>query len=223
MIFLKRRLRELEKPFESTLFKYLSKKLKENQLEFVKMQIRNGRRKAKGRRFTFEDKCMSVAIYKQNPKGYRFLATFLDLPSKTTLNKHKAQVRFEAGINPILMTFIKEMVDQMNDIDKYVSVVWDEMSLKSNLDFEEIKGYIDGFVDTGNRRTNTFATHALVFMVRGIKSDFKQPIAYFLTESICSDELAHLIRLVIEEISKTGTYLQTKRTLNYVYERRLYL
>lgn len=42
-------------------------------------------------------------------------------------------------------------------------------------------------------------------MIRGIVKDFKQPVAYFITENISSIELSELIRLVIEAVLDTGT------------------
>lgn len=37
---------------------------------------------------------------------------------------------------------------------------------------------IDGFVDSGTYKTQNLADHALVFMIRGIRKKYKQPISY---------------------------------------------
>lgn len=92
----------------------------------------------------------------------------------------------------------------MTELDKVCTIGWDEMSLTANLNFDQIKDYIDGFEELGSKRTTDFSTHALVFMVRGIKSAYKQPIAYFLTQNLKADELATLIRLVIQAVTDTG-------------------
>lgn len=148
-----------------------------------------------------------LAAYKQSPKAYRHYQGFFGGPSKTTIYKHAAFVRFEAGINPKLLEFIKSAVNNLDEDDKYVTVGWDEMSLATHLDFNSVKDYIDGFVDYGDRREMKFGTHALVFMVRGIAKEFKQPVAYFITENINSIELSELIRVVIETIIDTGTLM----------------
>lgn len=201
--YLKQQIKELRQPF-GTVYDALSTKLNPDQLNFIKLQIKNAGKKPRGKRFSFEHKCMALAIYKQSPKCYRFLSRMFDLPSKQTLNKHSAIIQFKVGINPKLMAYIKKTVSEMNDLDKNVMLSWDEMALTAHLDFAETMDYIDGFEDTSKERTNKFATHALVFMVRGIRAAFKQPVAYFLTENIKSEELKELIKLVIVAVFDTG-------------------
>lgn len=201
-----RKIREMENPKESTLHKYLSSKLTVEQNNFVQMMLRNAGKKKKGWRFNKDDKNFALAAYKQSPKAYRHYRAFYGGPGKTSIYKHSAFVRFEAGINPKLLEFIKSSVDNMKEAEKYVTIAWDEMSLQTHLDFNSVKDYIDGFVDYGDRREMKFGTHALVFMVRGITKEFKQPVAYFITENINSTELSELIRLVIEAILDTGTF-----------------
>jgi len=56
--------------------------------------------------------------------------------------------------------------------------LFDEVCLSSGLSYDSVTDQIDGFVDTGYSKSQNIADHALVFMVRGIKKKFKQPIAY---------------------------------------------
>lgn len=202
----------MENPSESTLIKYLSSKLTPEQNTFVQMMLRNAGKKKKGWRFTKENKHFALAAYKQSPKAYRHYQSFFGGPGRTTIYKHAAFVRFDAGINPKLMELIKSSVKNLGQTERYVTVGWDEMSLLSHLDYNTVKEYIDGFVDYGHRRELKFGTHALVFMVRGIVKEFKQPVAYFITENISSIELSELIRLVIEAILDTGI----RRQVHYI-------
>lgn len=194
-----------KKKIEQVL-KTLSSTLPPEQYSFIKLQISNTGKQKQGNRFTFDEKTLALAIYKQNPKGYRFLSKSksANLPCRQTLITHSASIRFMEGINPKLFNFIKGAVSEMEELDKICTIGWDEMSLTAHLDFEQIKDYIDGFEDFGQKRTNNFATHALVFMIRGVKSAYKQPLAYFLTENIDSSELAELVRLVIGAVSDAG-------------------
>lgn len=205
----------MENPKDSTLFKYLSSRLSVEQNNFVRMMLRNSGKKKQGWRFSKEDKHFALAAYKQSPKAYRHYQSFFGGPGKTTIYKHAAFVRFEAGINPKLMELIRSAVSNLNEIEKHVTVGWDEMSLTTHLDFNSVKDYIDGFVDYGDRREMKFGTHALVFMVRGIVKEFKQPVAYFITENIGSIELSELIRLVIEAILDTGTFSKFLHPCSY--------
>lgn len=217
--FLSQKIKRLQKPNRNTIISDLKSILSPDQLNFVALQIKNAGKKSRGKRFTFEDKSMALAIYKQSPKCYRHLSETYDLPSKQTLNKHAAKIRFETGISHKLMDFIKNTVSELNDSEKKVMLLWDEMALSAHLDFAEIKDYIDGFEDLNEKRTNSFATHALVFMIRGIDSAFKQPIAYFLTESINAEELSELIKLVIEAVSDVGMYLNALMVPNFKTKR----
>lgn len=202
--FLQKKVREYENPKASTLYKYLSSRLTVEQTNFVQMMLRNSGKKKNGWRFTKDDNIFALGAYKQSPKAYKHYRSYFGGPSKTTIYKHAASVRFEAGINPKLLEMIKSSVNKLNEVDKFVTIGWDEMSLTSHLDFNSVKDYIDGFVDYGDRREMKFGTHALVFMVRGIEKEFKQPVAYFITENISSIELSELIRLVIEAVLDTG-------------------
>lgn len=203
--YLTQKLRDSEKLKNSKILDHLEKMLNVDQMTFVRMQIKNAGKKPRGHRFTFEEKCMAFAIFKQSPKCYlRLLSKILTLPCKRTLMKHSALVRFEAGINPNLMTFLSDVVSEMNETEKIVTLGWDEMALNAHLDYCSVKDYIDGFVDDGKKTTDEFATHALVFMVRGVDKSYKQPISYFFTQNISKDELAELITLVIEAVMDIG-------------------
>lgn len=202
--FLSQKLRNSEKLQSCKILKHLEKTLNENQMTFVNMQLKNAGKKSRGHRFSFEEKCMAFGVYKQSPKCYRHLSKILTLPCKQTLMNHSAFVRFEAGVSPKLMTFLSDVVKNMPETDKIVTIGWDEMALNAHLDYCKVKDYIDSFVDDGRKTTDEFATHALVFMVRGVNQSFKQPIAYFFTQNINKDELAALIRLVIEAVMDVG-------------------
>jgi len=68
------------------------------------------------------------------------------------------------------------------------------------------EGNIVGFEDLGeNNMSNNFADKALVFMVRGCRKKFKQPVAFYLTSSgLTSILLSDIIKNVIEAVQSTG-------------------
>lgn len=143
-------------------------------------------------------------MYKQSPKGYRFLQKFLVLPSKRTLGRHSASLIFETGINPKLFEYIKERVKGLSEIDKNCVVVWDEIGLKAHLDYIQSWDLIDGFVDLGDIGRPTFATHSLAFMIRGINTPYKQSVTYYNTDNLKGFELAELVKRVTEAVFDTG-------------------
>ena len=73
----------------------------------------------------------------------------------------------------------------------------DEMSLKSNLHYDIRSDRIIGYEDFGvqNDDRDKMATSALVFMVRGIARNWKQPITYYFTASTCKANQIHNLLL----------------------------
>ena len=77
---------------------------------------------------------------------------------------------------------LKLKVENMDPKDRCVSLIFDEMALKSALVYNNGLDIIEGFEDLGELGSSHFvADHALVFMVRGLYTKWKQPLAYFLT------------------------------------------
>ncbi|XP_037039352.1 uncharacterized protein LOC119076602 [Bradysia coprophila] len=205
-----RQIKELKKRVSSLQFKlkenkvndkkvigYLSTALNEMQLEFIKMQITNRGRPKHGRRYTAKQKSMCLAIYKQGPKLYRFLGSGFVLPTKKTLGRHSANMIFTTGVDFKVLKAVKNVVDEWPEADKYCTIMWDEVSLQEHLDYCSTQDIIEGFVQLTNSRIPKFATHALTFMVRGIKIQFKQSVGYFYTNGLFAFELVELIKLMI--------------------------
>ncbi|XP_041970025.1 uncharacterized protein LOC121726617 [Aricia agestis] len=168
------------------------------------MQIKQCPKKMKGRRFTDEEKLISLAIMKQSPKCYKFLHKIFILPSKHTLNKMIAKLNIESGVNSHIMEAVKKEVDSWQDNKKYCSVLFDEVALETELNYDKHKDVIDGFVEL-NERTNDFADHALVFMLRGAVYKWQQPLVfYFCKGATSSQTLKSIIKNVICAVGQSG-------------------
>lgn len=189
----------------SPLFDHIMKNLNTDQISFLQLLLKNNGEKGRGRRYSFSEKSLALAWYKQSPKSYNFVSMIFPLPTYSVLCTHSAKILFEAGLNGSLLKFIKDTVADMPEKDRLCTISWDEISLKTHLEYLPTKQYIDGFLDLGSKRTEEFANHALTFMVRGVVKPYKQPISYFLTNaSIGAKELSELIELVIKAILDTG-------------------
>lgn len=194
---------------DDKVLKYLrsKKKYSSAQIQFQKMQLRNAGRKPHGRRYFPIEKSLCLALYKCGPRSYRFQESYLALPGISTLGRHTANLMFRAGISEQLFAFIKEKVKDWPKEDLCCIVSFDETALKARLHYNKLMDEIDGFVEFANIRKPIFATHALTFMVRGIKGPFKQPIAFYYTHGLKSYELAELILLVTERVLATGNLI----------------
>lgn len=201
-----RQKRKDEKFNNENVLNYLSKRFNQQQSDLFAMQIKNHGKKRNGRRYTTSEKNLSLAMYKQSPKKYRFLQKFLILPTRKTLGIHSAKLIFETGVNRKLFSYIKERVTELPEIDKHCMLVWDEIGYKAHLDYSQSRDLIDGFVDLGDIRRPTFATHSLNFMIRGINTPYKQSGPYYNTDNLKGFELAALVQTVTEAVFDAGTF-----------------
>jgi len=73
--------------------------------------------------------------------------------------------------------------------------------LSSGLNYYSSADKIDGFVNSDSYKSQELADHALVFMVRGIKKKYKQPVAFSFCQGATNQhELARQIKEVFIKI-----------------------
>jgi hypothetical protein len=78
----------------------------------------------------------------------------------------------------------------MSEKDRYCCLLFDEMSIRENVWFNQKFDCIGGFEDLGSQgRTCKIANHALLFMVRGLHRKWKQPVAYYLSRGSTKAEM----------------------------------
>lgn len=167
---------------------------------FVHMQMQC-LKKSKGRRFTMDEKILALSMYKKSPKAYSLLYKYFTLPSSKAMKRLLSQIKLYPGINPILFEKIKKTVLEKDTPDRLCSLIFDEMSLTPQIFYNNQKDAFEGFATSQGTK---FADHALVFMVKGLKQNFKQPVAYYFTNCLQKNELKTLIKCVITEVQKSG-------------------
>lgn len=113
---------------------------------------------------------MALSLYKESHTGYKLLQQMFTLPSSRTLRRLLQKVPINAGKNEIIFSHLSQQQSLMKDVDKLCVLMWDEMSLQSHLQYDQSNDKIIGFEDWGHKRTQGIANHALVFMLRGIKT-----------------------------------------------------
>lgn len=88
----------------------------------------------------------------------------------------------------------------MTNRQKYCVVLFNEVSLESNLQYNDSTGSITGFEDNDVSITQNFADHSFV-LIRGVVKKYKQPIPYtFCKSTTSSHDLAIQIHNVIKTI-----------------------
>lgn len=168
---------------------------------FTKMQFTETKKHPLGRRFTLEQKIISLSLYKKGAKVYSLLSKMFTLPSTKTLRCLLAKIKIESGLNNIIFEKIKDTVRNMNIQDKLCTLMFDEMALTPQVHYDRINDKLRGFTDFENKK---IANHVLVFMIKGVKANYKQPVAYYFTNSISKIQLKSLIIEVIKKLQTTG-------------------
>ncbi|KAF0722183.1 Uncharacterized protein FWK35_00020495, partial [Aphis craccivora] len=201
----KDRLKAAEKLNDNYLIDKCSNKINAATSLFLKLQVRETNKASRGRRFSIDEKMLSLSLYKRSPKCYGMLSKLFTLPSKRTLNTILLTVSIRPGICPLVMSVLKENVQKLKPIERYCSILFDEVCLNGGLQYNSTTDAINGFVDSGDCKSQLLADHALVFMIRGIKKKFKQPVSYtFCQGATKQHELVRQLREVICQVQATG-------------------
>lgn len=176
--------------------------------DFIMSQIRNVNRPKPGRRFTDDDKIFALNIFKAGPRAYKLLRMTFSLPSKKVLLQMLRKIPFRTGINKNLFAALKNTLLKMEDLDKYCYLVFDEVHLSTQITYNASEDRFIGFKEDGSDSVPQIADHALVFMVRGLRKQWKQPIAYyFVHKTISSAQLSCLIKGLIVECRLVGLHV----------------
>ncbi|CAH0546446.1 unnamed protein product, partial [Brassicogethes aeneus] len=200
---IKKRLHEVQKFAESGDF--MTTKVNQITLNFIHSQIAMQSKRSRGRRYSLEDKIFALSLLKQSPRGYRLLQKTFALPSRKVLMDLLNKVPFRTGLNRHILEAMKLSVQKMDEADRVCSVMYDEMHLDASLTYNEKTDSIDGFVDCGGGRMEKFADHAMVFMARGLRRKWKQPICYYFSESgMSAPDIVRNLKEVIRSLQEIG-------------------
>lgn len=171
---------------------------------FVKMQILH----QKYKRWTLKEKKFSLQLFYKSPSTYKFLRVNLKLvlPSISVIRKWIGNSKFNPGFSPKHFNDIKIKVETMSEKEKCCTVVFDEMRIKSYLEYNQSLDRVEGFEDLGFLgRKNLIGQQAMVFCARGLYSSWKMPLGYFITHSsMKSNDLKTVIIDCIEKLFDIG-------------------
>ena len=141
---------------------------------FWQQQQKNSPRSANGRRY-------HPMVIRSSSAYDELRGTFdgsgiIELPSRRQLRNYSNAIKPKTGFNPEIVETLANMVKAYKSFERYVSILFDEMKVQSGLVWDKNSGELIGYVDLGDPDTNYatldaedhIATHALVFMVKGI-------------------------------------------------------
>jgi len=135
----------------------------------------------------------------------------LKLPSGKSILNWTSSINGEPG-------FFKEVFDALQTMspdDKYCNLIFDAMSIKKQISWDERLGKFVGYCDYGNafelEGSETPATEALVFMLTSINGKWKLPIGYVFQNKITASIQAELIKSTLTHAHNAGLTM-----INYI-------
>lgn len=191
------------KPTLNYLLEQLQLYISGDTYTFVKMQLRHQQHCV----WSDEEQNMALSIYYKSPSTYRFLRERgFKLPCVTLIQKWVNVYNVSPGFPTEVEQKLQKKADSLSNEERQCVLMFDEMSIKTSLDYDVKEDLIEGFEDLGPLgRTNNIANHALLFMLRGLKRQWKCPFAYFLSKNgTKKTPLALLIDLCLEKLFKMG-------------------
>lgn len=170
---------------------------------FVLMQIRGKKRK----QWNLKEREFCVSLYYKSPSTYHFLRRQrIILPSVSSIRRWVSHNLFKTGFDEGIKNILKLKCKAMTQNEKKSVMAFDEISIKSFLEYNKKLDLVEGFEDLGPLgRTQRKATHAVVFSLRGLNKNWKLPISYFFSQGpIHQKNLKQLILYNLENIEEIG-------------------
>ena len=150
----------------------------------------------------------ALHLHLRSPSAYNALrqSKVVKLPCERTLRDYTNVISPNAGFGKDVFDDLKKEASKLHgDIQSYVTLMFDEVSIKDDLVFDNSTGELIGFINLGQNMnefidgfkkgelSKSIASHALVFMVVGLASNLKQTIGFFGTRGATADVLYPLV------------------------------
>lgn len=144
-------------------------------------------------------------------QGYEFIRSLhYPLPSYRTLCDRIQQAPFRPGIQADIIEWLQYKLQSSAVQERDCVLMLDEMSVKKCLEYDKgLRSFVGCVTDTVkpahccDANSNlALANHALVLMVRGLTTKWKQVVAYYLTgDSVDGSVLWNLVKNVIVDLN----------------------
>ena len=155
---------------------------------------------------------------------YDTMRRLLVLPCGRTLRDYTHYIQAGFGVQAEVTKQLMETakLESLEEHQKYVAVIFDEMRIKDGLVYNKHEARIEGFIDLGKINNTlasfqqsfnepssgkpplTIAKHMLVFMVRGLFINLEFPYAQYPTSDLTADSLFPLVWEVIRHLEGAG-------------------
>ena len=98
--------------------------------------------------------CLSIAAKSSSAYDELRSSNILTLPSRRTLRDYRNAIRPKVGFNKEVIHELKDQVENLFDVQRYVILSFDEMKVQFKLVFDKHTGELTGFLDLGDPDVN---------------------------------------------------------------------
>jgi len=170
--------------------------------------------KSKTEQFIKAKNYSSVELYLKNPSNAMFEITvlhvqifdkeFFNMPSESSLRRWLPLKDFTPGLSGEHVKILAEFVQSMNESDKNCTILFDEMSIKSGLEYVQKSDRVVGFTDLGdgysdNDQYSSPAEGMLAVMIRGQVKPWKYVLGvFFVNNFIRGEHYAKILQMLLK-------------------------
>lgn len=156
----------------------------------------------KGRRFSANLLIWSIQVLLKSRSVYRDLKNFFVLPSERTFRKLTYGVGQSVNNKVLNEKYLFNQSGKLNDHEKIISLKFDEIQIKKRLDFRG-----DNLFGVAENESNAAAQHVQAFMIRSLKSNYKEIVRLVPVYKQNSDFLMENLLDVIDTLERTGFHI----------------
>ncbi|KAJ2942744.1 hypothetical protein O0L34_g14933 [Tuta absoluta] len=188
--------------FQKLCDKFLNKNLSKVVKEQARLKCQYSRNRYSA--YSIDYKMFCLNLFYTSPQAYDLLSeSLLNMPSISTLKKMYVPIRTD--VNSHIMEVLETKTSRMTDIEKHCSLVIESINLRANLFYNIKEDKIYGFQEIDGIQSPEPAKSALVAMVHGVFTDYKQPVGFALL-SDCNnyEEVSKWIDKLIKKLFEIG-------------------
>jgi hypothetical protein len=166
--------------------------------------------KLQGARWTETTVAHCIILNGRAPGAYEFLrkSGILHLPCRQTLQAYTGRSTLETGVGSLVKKRLMSESENLSHIEKNCSLVLDEMTIGPGEEYIPQLDKFVGKVDMGGivhpNDQNQLANKMLGYIVVGLNTYFKIPVAYFLVSQLTAKEQEALTLQVIKDVEDCG-------------------
>ncbi|KAK9692944.1 Transposase protein [Popillia japonica] len=137
---------------------------------------------SKRSKWTKSEKQLALSLFYKSPSTYSFMIKKLrvSLPSVRTIQSWLQVLNLKTGMKTTLTNKLELKAKSMTEREKMCVVMFDEIILKKELQYNKYQDVVEGYQDLANfGKQVKLANTALVFLVRGLLHNWKIPLAYY--------------------------------------------